>query len=733
MQALTYNKRVVIKSQLSQKKSYSLCLTKIIVSECILLIITSILIALFFSIPKVKASGIEPITQSSLLLTSHQRTTSFNSPLVKTNVDMTVTGTIARVKVIQEFHNPSNEWVNGHYVFPLPENAAVDHLMLKIGAREFEGQIHPKKKAKQIFERAKKQGKKASLIEQERPNIFTNSITNIGPKETVEVTLEYQQFVHYDQGKFSLRFPSTLTPRYIPIGSPSHLENKSSSYEETFFDKNINVVGPLLSDQVIDADRITPPTKNEKEEINTLNIRMDIDAGFTIAEVSSESHAITLSPISESRFDVFLKEHAKADRDFIVTWRRADESKPFVSHFTQMYQGEEYGLMMLVPPTMSENKSEPIPREAIFVLDTSGSMQGHSIEQAKSALIVGMEGLSAEDTFNIIAFNSHAKAYWRTPKKATPNNIISARQFIRELQANGGTEMDPALRLALKSHDRKDHSPYSRETRLEQVIFITDGSVGNEEHLMQIINRQLGEKRLFTIGIGSAPNTYFMSEAAKTGKGSFTYINDINHVGKKMQDLFAKINYPVLSDVALDFPPNIEVYPENIPDLYTGQPLLVSYKGSTWGDPIVASGNLTKASWTTTFPPAMLSAAFHHYQREPSGLNVLWARSKIGELTSQRRKVKDKEKFNQAIETTALDHHIVSEFTSLVAVDITPSRPLNQVMQDSAIPNHLPFGMIQQQAVGTLPQTATNGQLKLILGLLFIVISLCIHLITQRR
>lgn len=651
----------------------------------------------------------------------------FNSPLVHTDVEMTVTGMVARVKVTQKFYNPSEKWVNGIYVFPLPENAAVDHLLLRVGTRELEGQIHPKKKAKKIFNRAKGQGKKASLIEQERPNLFTNSVANIGPNESIEVTLEYQQLVHYNQGEFSLRFPSTLTPRYIPKNSIPAKENSNSFSNIALPDDTLATSGT----QILDAHRITPPFKKSGEQDNQLSVKLDIDAGFDISSISSASHDISLSPITDSRFDVALKEQAKADRDFLVSWRRRDESKPFISHFTQMYQGEEYGLMMLVPPTLAENEVSAIPRETIFVLDISGSMQGSSIEQAKSALILGMESLSPEDTFNIIVFNSNANAYWRDTQKATPNNIIDARQFVLGLRANGGTEMSAALELALKSPTQSSYAPYSNEARLKQVIFITDGSVGNEEHLMQLINKKLGEKRLFTVGIGSAPNTYFMSEAAKTGKGSFTYISDINHVSQKMQNLFKQINHPVLSDIQLDLPSNIEVYPENIPDLYTGQPLLISYKGSTWGDPIVASGNLTKTNWTRTFPPAMLNAAFRHYQREPSGLNVLWARNKIAQLTSQRRKEHDRTKFDQAIETTALAHHIVSELTSLVAVDVTPSRPKNYVSRDASLPNHLPFGM--QQQINALPQTATNGQIKIIIGLLLLVISLCLHLITHRR
>lgn len=731
MQALTYVKSIRNRNDFRGDSPNFFQTRFPLKSKCSLFIYHFIFMILVFSSYNVNASDFSALKQGSLMFRANSSSEFINSPLVKTDVDMTITGMIARVRVTQEFHNPSEEWVNGTYVFPLPENAAVDHLMLKIGARELEGQIHPKKKAKHIFQRAKRQGKKASLVEQERPNLFTNSVANIGPNEKIEVTLEYQQLVHYHQGEFSLRFPSTLTPRYIPGDSLSSIENTNSSTNDKTANNILSHSDVAIVNQVPDAHRVTPQMKTSGDQDNLLDVKIDIDAGFAMSSISSTSHAISLSPITASRFDISLQQQVEADRDFLISWRRVDESMPFIGHFTQMYQGEEYGLMMLVPPTKTKSNVSSIPREVLFMLDISGSMQGPSIEQAKSALILGMENLSPDDTFNIVAFNSQANAYWQSARRATPSNIINARQYIHRLQANGGTEMSAALSLALKSPREPEYAPYSNETRLKQVIFITDGSVGNEEYLMQIINRKLGDKRLFTVGIGSAPNSYFMSEAAKTGKGTFTYINDINHVGQKMRNLFTQINHPVLSDIQLDLPPSVEVYPENIPDLYTGQPLLVTYKGSTWGDPIMASGSLTKASWSTTFPPAMLNAAFRQYHREPAGLNVLWARSKIAQLSASRRKASDKDTFNRVIEATALEHHIVSELTSLVAVDVTPSRPQNYVARDAAIPNNMPFGM--QQQTRSLPQTATKAQIKLIIGFLFIVISLCLHLITRRQ
>ncbi|TDF36574.1 marine proteobacterial sortase target protein [Alteromonadaceae bacterium M269] len=714
------------------------------VSEYMLLIISSLFILVAF-VPPAHATtdlsfyrfegGSSQLKQGSLLLDTENEAFQLMSPVVKTDVDIRVTGMVGRVTITQQFRNPSTDWVNGTYVFPLPENAAVDHLKLKVGSREFEGQVHPKKKAKKIFQQAKKSGRKASLIEQERPNLFTNAIANIGPFETVEVTIEYQQLIQYNQGEFSLRFPSTLTPRYIPESLDSGfplIKNRNSSSNSY---RNEEWYGELSAHSVpiSEALRITPPFKTQFEDENELVVQANIDTGFEVTQIQSSSHAIDILPTTASRFDVFLKQRAKADRDFMLSWRRQDESKPLVSHFTQVHQGQEYGMLMLLPPNISNDEQSVIPRDVTFILDISGSMQGQSIEQAKSSLIFGMETLTEKDNFNIIVFNSGAHAYWSSFQEASPENIIDARKFVRDLRAGGGTEMAKALSLAFQHIESSETSSLQSETRLRQLIFITDGSVGNEEQLMRLIDRNLGNSRLFTVGIGSAPNTYFMSEAAKTGRGHFTYINNINHVGEKMQHLFAQINQPVLSNIQLDFPSGVEAYPSKIPDLYAGQPLLISYKGNTLGYALTASGQLTKTHWSKSFPPAVSNLALKEYQEEPSGLNVLWARNKITQLTTDRRRASNSAEINKAIETTALTHHLVSEFTSLVAVDVTPSRPLNTVAIDKAVPNHLPAGSNTRQHASSLPQTATPAQLKLLIGLLLIVISICKLLTTHRR
>lgn len=630
------------------------------------------------------------------------------SPVMDTQVEMVVTGMIARTKVTQSFSNPSEEWINGIYVFPLPENAAVDHLKMQVGERIIEGQIQLKAQAKKTYEQAKKQGKKASLVEQQRANLFTNSIANIAPGETIKVSIEYQQLLAYQQGQFSLRFPMTVGPRYI---SGQKIENHVNELATMgwAFDTN----------EVSDASHITPPIKHPAAKANKVDMQIQLNVGFALSNINSEFHPVNVVAQDHNIYQLTLKDQAIANRDFVLSWQPEIGKSPKAAIFSQDTTDAHYGLFMLLPPQPTNEAVANIPREVSFILDTSGSMAGESILQAKAALELAIEQLNVQDSFNVIEFNSQASALWPSPIAATDSNKVHAADFIRALEANGGTEMASALTLVFNSS-----SPKYKQS-LQQIVFITDGSVGNEETLMQLIKSRLGRSRLFTIGIGSAPNSYFMSEAARVGKGSFTYIGAVTQVQEKMQALLTQLTQPALTDIAIDFADaqEIEFYPAILPDLYTGQPLLVSYRANTPLSAISASGKLAQSAWHSELTAKT--------SKQSEGLDLLWARRKISQLSHDRRAVantKEKEDINQLISQTALSHHLVSEFTSLVAVDISPSKPANVASLDRAVPNHLPHGWQAERVKGQLPQTATPAQLQLFSSLILMVLALCLRL-----
>ncbi len=618
------------------------------------------------------------------------------APVLHTDVQITVTGMIARTKVKQSFRNPTNDWKEGVYVFPLPETAAVDHMRMHIGERIIEGQIKEKEKAKKQYKAARKAGKRASLVEQERPNIFTTSLANIGPKETIIVEIEYQEIVKFDLDKFSLRFPSVVAPRYIP--GNTHVAGFAGSGWAT------------NTDIVADASRITPPVINPGQgKINPLSIHIDLNAGFDLDEINSPYHQIIVEQDERTNgYTIKLKaDIVPADRDFSLNWTAGSKSTPKAALFRESKNGDDYALLMLMPPKTGQGSI--LNRELIFVIDTSGSMAGTSIGQAKSALQLALTRLKSGDRFNIIQFNSYTSQLFSYPADVSARSLKQARDYVSSLKADGGTEMASAIRSALINQ--------SNDLDVRQVVFLTDGSVGNEDALFREIEKHLGESRLFTIGIGSAPNSHFMNRAAKFGRGTHTYIGNIAEVHKKMGELFSKLQSPVLSDIHLRLPSSeaIEIWPQKIPDLYLGEPLLVSIKSAALSARIEVNGKVSDADWKTSL--SLLGG------QDRPGVSTLWARKKIAALMDQGLHGTEQKFIQQSITETALEHHLVSKFTSLLAVDITPARKREELLKKHALTVNLPAGWKHKKVFGAMPRTSTPATLYFIVGLLCLLLS----------
>ncbi len=631
----------------------------------------------------------------SLLIETNQVGQYYLAPTVDTDVKMDINGVIARVNVTQHFTNPSTEWVNGIYVFPLPENAAVDHMNMIIGKRIIEGKIKERKQAKQIYEQAKQQGKKASLIEQQRPNIFTNSVANIGPNEKVSISIQYQQTLSYDHRQFSIRFPMVVGIRYIP-GT-----QKVEGFNGLGWAMNTN--------QVPDARSITPPvTDSDQGHNNPVSININLEAGFPIVNLESRYHPINKQINEANQYQIQLaNQTTPANLDFELTWRPQTTHEPQAALFTQDKDNDRYALLMLMPPEVDWSKQQTLAKEMIYVIDTSGSMSGESMQQAKQALLLGLSQLKSEDWFNIIQFNSYTEAFSEQALPARENNIERAKSYVHSLHADGGTEIAAALNTAL--------SNVSKSERIRQVIFLTDGSVGNEKQLFKIIKRKLDNSRLFTVGIGSAPNSYFMSEAASLGRGTFTYIGKIEEVQEKMSQLFQKLNHPVLSDVEMIWKEesDIDYWPNPIHDLYIGEPLIVSLKLPKDQKQLIIKGNTSQTDWSTKLPITNGGKA--------TGLNVLWARNKIQSLSQKISHGADPEKIKQVITELGLEHHIVTKHTSLVAVDVTPTKPSDIASKNKAVPVKKPHGW-NMKTPGNIPQGATSSQMNLVLGILLLII-----------
>jgi Ca-activated chloride channel homolog len=638
------------------------------------------------------------VTHGSLLIRTHVAGPPDEVPAVRTDVRIRVTGPIARVAVTQEFLNPTAGWLEGVYVFPLPEGAAVDAMRLQVGERVLEGQIREREEARQAYQQAREAGKKTSLLEQERPNIFTMSVANLGPGETAVVDIEYQEVVRYDQGEFRLRFPMVVGPRYIPGTDPV------AGAPGTGWGTNTTAVP--------DAERITPPVRHPLEgAVNPVRLTIELDAGFPLKRVVSAYHPIITTPVSKTGLSIALTDAAvPADRDFELVWVPDPGKQPAAAVFTEWHGGQPYALVLLLPAASANVADSRLPREVIFVIDTSGSMAGASIQQARLALDEALAALAPGDRFNVIQFNSRTERLFPAPVPAGRTEIERARRWVQGLQANGGTEMLPALRAALEGD--------AETGGVRQVVFVTDGLVANEDQLFAYLSQSLGRSRLFTVGIGAAPNGHFMTKAAQFGRGTYTYIGSPGEVGEKMGALFRKLEHPVLGDVTVNWgSESVETWPARVPDLYLGEPVvLLARLGATASAELTVSGRRGTDPWETRL---RVEAG-----PDETGIHKLWARKKIAGLMDRLREGGDRGEVRSAVVAVALQHHLVSAHTSLVAVDVTPTRPAGVSSGTANVPVAVPAGMVYEKVFGGLPQGATPAPLYVALGLASLALAL---------
>ncbi|MCO6185491.1 marine proteobacterial sortase target protein [Rhizobium sp. L1K21] len=613
------------------------------------------------------------VNMGSLLLPSQEPGYYVEAPRLKADVQIDVTGPILRAKVTQRFQNPGKGWVEGTYVFPLPEDSAVDSLRMQIGDRFIEGKIKPREEAREIYEQAKREGTKAALLEQQRPNIFTNQVANIGPGETIVVQIEYQETVHQTNGEFSFRFPMVVAPRYSPMPV---VQNVRFGDESGF---------AVAEDSIKDLDKITAPVLDPRDnaKINPVTLTVNLNAGFALGDVTSPHHKINISADGLDGKTITLNtDEVPADQDFELTWKAAPGKTPAAGLFREQGpNGKDYLLAFVTPPSLKDDNAPAPKREAIFIIDNSGSMGGESIKQAKASLELAIAALKPEDRFNVIRFDDTMTVYFPQLEAADDQHKQDAIAYVRSLQAEGGTEMLPALKAALSTQ-----GPVA-DGALRQVIFLTDGAIGNESDLFGEIARNRDDARVFTVGIGSAPNSYFMTKAAEIGRGTYTHIGSEDQISERMIALFNKLENPVMTDITarLESGSDAEITPDPVPDLYAGEPIVLTAVIPTGENgELNITGQANGQPWRTSLD---LSKA-----AKGSGIGKLWARRKIADLEATPYTDDGRQNVDAEIEKVALEHHLVSRMTSLVAVDVSKSRPDDEQLDRTKMPLNLPAG-----------------------------------------
>ncbi len=629
-------------------------------------------------------------------------------PLKHTDVQAEVSGYIARVTVKQVFQNPFKDKIEAVYTFPLSENGAVDEMQMKVGARVIKGTIKKREEAKQIYDQAKANGYVASLLDQERTNIFTQSVANIEPGKEIEITIKYIETLPYEAGKFSFTFPTVVGPRFIP-GEPVGKSSGGWANDTT---------------QVPDASRITPNVVAEGQRAgHDISINVHLNAGMPVSQISSKLHEVQVRNPGSGQADISLADKATIpNKDFVLSWNVAEDTlkSGYVTYRDPSAKdGAGYFTVMLIPPKRI-TPEKVAPKEMVFVIDCSGSQSGAPLNKAKETMRYILDHMNANDTFQIIAFSSSQSQFADKPQPVSAEMKTKARHFIDALQANGGTWMAPAVEKACAIP--------ADGNRLRIVTFMTDGYVGNDYEVMGMIKKLRGKSRWFSFGTGNSVNRTLIDGMAKEGGGEAEYVllnSSAEEVGKKFYD---RISSPVLTDVEVkvDGVTTKEVYPKEVSDVWAERPLYFKGKYIKGGQ-----GTIVLKGFAAGKPyEQKLNVRFPESDTKNRGVASMWARAKVDRLMSEdwfgaqsgqaNKEIKDE------ITTVALDHHILTQYTSFVAVDESrvtkgdPSKTVNvEVEMPDGVSREGVFGGARDakayssaQPMASLPAPSVRGSMN---------------------
>lgn len=592
--------------------------------------------------------------------------------LKDTRVKAAISGPIAEVEVVQVFENTLLQPIEAVYTFPLPEDSAVHSFELVVANRRIQGEIHEREAARRLYQAAMHAGKRAGLLDQERPNIFTTSVANVMPGEQVEVKLSYLQLLRYEDAAYEFVFPMIVGPRYIPGG-----------------------------DQVPDAARVFPQyVSSERRPANHISLSVEISAGLPIQWIKSDQHEIrTVYSANRSRAQVALvSSQVVPDRDFILRYAVAGEEirDSVLSYYRG---GEGYFSLVLYPPARART-DQVRPKEMIFVIDCSGSMSGFPLEKAKETMRLCVENMHPNDTFNLISFAGGQGYCFDKPVDNTPENRASALAYLQGLEGGGGTEMMGAVRAALGGAASAE--------RLRIVCFMTDGYVGNDLAILEEVQRTAGEARLFSFGIGSSVNRFLLENMARVGRGASEIVTLEAKGAAAAKRFYERMHSPVLTDIHVRFEgvevSDVQPAAEQMPDLFSESPLVLTgrYSHSDFGTAIIR-GTSAAGAYERRVPLEL-----RRWSRKHDALMPLWARMRIGQLMSQDygglQSGTPNPEIRSAITELGLAYRLATPFTSFVAVDEVAVNRGRKALR-TAVPLGMPAGVSYEGIFGaSVPQ-----------------------------
>ena len=600
-------------------------------------------------------------------------------PLKHTDVAAEISGFVTRVRVTQVFENPFSDPIEAVYTFPLSEHAAVNAMWIRSGEREIRGEIKRREEARKLYEAARERGQLAGLLDQERPNIFTQFVANLMPGQQIEVQLEYVELLKYVAGTFEFSFPTVVGPRFVPGSAVGH-DGTGWSPDTT---------------RVPDASRITPPVTPEGTRAgHDISIRVEIDAGVPILSIDSRLHEVDVKQPDPRRASVRLREQAEIpNRDFVLRYAVAgDEVRSGVlSH--RNGAGDGYLTLTLLPPKRVTPETVA-PKELIFVIDRSGSQSGLPLTKAKETMLWILEHMHPNDTFQVVDFGSSTNMLFERPEQASLEMKRRARAYINALEANGGTMMAEAVqRVCALPAD---------QNRLRIVTFMTDGYIGNDFEVIDLVKRLRGTSRWFLFGTGNSVNRFLLENMAREGGGEVEYVL-LNEPGDEIARKFwERIGSPVLTDVTLEFRglEVSEVFPNQLSDVWAEKPLFIHARYSKPGKgQVILRGFRGGKPYRQT-----LDVRLAKRNDSNSALASVWARAKVDDLMSQDLTALQSGSFptklKEQIVEVALEHRLMTQFTSFVALE---DRIVNEggVQRRLTVPVEMPQGVEYEGVFGS--------------------------------
>ncbi len=551
-------------------------------------------------------------------------------PLISTRVDARISGVVARVTVTQRFDNPHADPIEALYLFPLPSDAAVDDMEMHVGERVIRGRIQRRAQARRAYEEARESGRRAALLEQQRPNLFAQRVANVQPGEHIDVRIQYVQMLPFEDGEYEMVFPMVAPPRYDP-SDPTRVLGEPG----------------------------------EVRQANDVALSVALDAGMPLEGISSPTHRVRVDREGSSGARVVLDAEGEVpNRDFVLRYAVSGETPRATVLAHRDPEGPGYFGLVVQPPAAPED-DVVAPRNLTFVVDTSSSMRGRPMEHARAVMREVLGGVREADTFNVLSFSDRVEALSPVPLQGTPDNVRRAVSRVDSLRATGSTEMVPAVRRALAG---------GTDGRLDIVVLLTDGYIGNEAEALRAIAEDLGDARLYAVGVGSAVNRFLLERAAEIGRGR-TVVAALSEPPAEAAARFASlVDRPVFTDVEVDWGGLAvdEVYPRRLPDLFADKPLVVHGRFARGGSARVkVRGTLGGRRYERVIDVSLPDAS---EDRAHAAHATLWARAAVKDRMN-RLFLRDDPALIEEVTELGLAHRMVTQWTSFVAVDETPAEP----------------------------------------------------------